>query len=91
MKLTANKLSELLCCPVKVSKGEFTIARSYFYRPLSLVAWKDKTLSRIAAKLEPMGFKVEYVDCGDVWKAFKGGQPVWKQSHFWLKIKVVAV
>jgi hypothetical protein len=91
MKLTANKLSELLCSPVKVSKGEFTIARPYFYRPSSLIEWKDRVLSKVTATLEPMGFKVEYVDSGDVWKAFKGGAPVWNQSHFWLKIKVVAV
>jgi hypothetical protein len=91
MKLTTNKLSKLLGSPVKVSKGEFTIARPYFYRPSSLTDWKEKALLKITATLEPMGFKVEYVDCGDVWKAFKGGSPVWKQSHFWLKIKVVAV
>lgn len=84
-KLTSNKLSELLGYPVKVSKGEFTIGKPYFYRTSSLSDFKDRVIGKLGALCVPY----EYLDHGDTWKPFKGGANVWSQSHYWVKIRII--
>lgn len=32
-------------------------------------------------------FRFEIIDRGNVWKDFKGGAPVERQSHWWVKVK----
>lgn len=63
---------------VTLRNGIFTARWSYFYtHGATAEMYADKVKSQIP--------EAHIISCGDHWAAFKGGAPVNKQSHFWVK------
>lgn len=66
--------------------GVFTAREGFFYThgktSLDLVALVTQTL-------EEHGFSVEVDDSGEVWKDFRGGAPVGRSSHWFVKFKII--
>lgn len=67
------------------SEGSFVLRKGYFYHPSAdLGTWA----SNITLQLKNLlGIDFVELDRGDEWKPFKGGAPLKKQSHYWVKIK----
>ena len=73
--------------PSKVSKhnGAFTIRKGFFYRHnCDENIWKNKVTD---------AFKNAEIECtvitfGEQYKAFRGGESIEKQSHWFVKLKV---
>ena len=78
-----ERLNEAECYvdQVTLNKGVVTVRRGFFY-----------THGRTAEGLKNEVFKAfpdaEVVDCGQVWKSFRGGASVASQSHWFVKFKV---
>lgn len=68
---------------VTYRNGEFTIRRGFFYTNGQTAA---RFASDVVAAIKLRGLDCVATDQGCKWEAFKGGAPVAKQSHFWVKI-----
>ena len=66
---------------VTKSKGVFTARQGFFYR-------HGRNEEELAQKIQDRFPNAEIIDMGEVYKAFKGGASVAKQSHFWVKFKL---
>ena len=83
-KTTINDVESMLDYQfdkISRSKGAFIARKSFFYRFDNTV---DKYVD-IVKKLIP---NVKIIDSGEVWKPFKGGAPIEKQSHWYVKFTV---
>jgi hypothetical protein len=84
-KLRASDIQLITGDSVKVSKGVYTVGKSYFYRTTALTDFRD----RVESKLHEAGLSFERVNYGDKFKPFRGGDNVWQGSHFWYQFKLV--
>lgn len=73
---------------LSLSKGTFTLRREYYWRPKSTPA---DFFATTVVKLQVAGFTVTNIEYGDVYKAFKGGEGVKKNSHYLLRFKVALI
>lgn len=66
-----------------VKNGVFTVRRGFFYR-------HGFTADALAASVKRAFPTAKVLDSGEVWKPFRGGAPVSKQSHWFVKFEVPA-
>ena len=64
---------------LSVRKGVYTLRRSFFYT-------HGYTSTMLAEKVKAAGFTI--IDHGEVWKNFRGGASVAKQSHWWVRFTI---
>lgn len=83
--ITSTVLADLTSCAhVSKSNGVFTFRLPYFYRKGTVLDYVNKISTKLTdAKL---AFNVE--QSGDHWARFKGGAPVSKQSHYFVKVTI---
>lgn len=67
-----------------LSKGFFTLRRGYYWRPKKT---PEETFEATLQKLQAAGFTVADVEYGDHYAAFRGGESVKKNSHYWMKFR----
>lgn len=87
-KQTIKEVKQLLIDKftyVKMSKGNFMVAKSYFYRGNQTA---ESFANDVQNFLNANGYIVNVVGKGDVWKAFRGGDTVWQGSRFWVTLNV---
>ena len=78
-------LKQILCVSqLTKSKGIFTARQSFFYR-------HGRSEEKLAEKIKERIPNAVIVDMGEVYKPFKGGASVSKQSHFWVKFTIPEV
>ena len=83
--LTAKQAAELTCCDTMSKRGEvFTARRSFFYT-------SGKTAEDFAKKVIADIPGATMIDCGEVWKAFRGGASFAQQSHWWVTFTIKSV
>ena len=85
MKMTTVEVTKLIGCSaenVSASKGIFTYRKGFFYT-------HGQTADPMVAKVQSCIPDAIIVDSGTVWKPFKGGAPLEKSSHFFVKFKVL--
>tara|TARA_R110000772_G_scaffold120186_1_gene226379 strand:- start:1143 stop:1391 length:249 start_codon:yes stop_codon:yes gene_type:complete len=77
---TANEVKDQIdgIDTLSVRNGVYTARRGFFYR-------HGKTSQHIVDKITWPFPTATIIDHGEVWKAFNGGAPVSKQSHWWVK------
>lgn len=67
-------------------KGDVhTFRRGFFYTGGGT---SEKYAHHVSAQLHAAGIKHDVVDHGEKRAAFRGGAPVHKKSHWWVKVKV---
>lgn len=67
--------------------GKFTVRREYYWRPkASPQEFFDNTLAKLEIKYGKEN--VQACKYGDVWKSFKGGEGVKKNSHYFMEFKI---
>lgn len=82
--MKAEQVAEMIGCDsnkISKSRGVFTYRVGFFYRhggSSQIVA------DRLKAKIP----NATIVDHGEKWVAFKGGAPLAKQSHWWVKFTI---
>lgn len=84
--MKASEIESILHNPTKVNRGVYTVAKPYYYRMIKAEDFKNSVIE----KLKENNIEVELVGYGDLFKAFRGGEGVWKQSHFWVKFKITS-
>ncbi len=83
-KLTANWLKEHIAGIDEVVKykGAFTFRRGFYYR-------HGFTSEQLVEKLRSqLPDNIQIIDSGEIWKDFRGGAPLAKQSHWYVTIKI---
>jgi len=70
---------------ITTKNGNILVRKGYFY---SSGGSEEKLASRITPILDSMNIKYTIVDKGNVWRSFKGGAPIAKQSHWYVEIKI---
>lgn len=86
MKMTVKAVKEWVSADSvgRAMDGTIKLRRGFFYRNgKTAEMWRDSVLHQ----LEKAGFEVEALDCGEVWKPFRGGASVASQSHWWVIVK----
>ena len=71
--------------PTKISSsrsGVFTIRKGYYRTPGRT---PEQSFVPQLEKLQAAGFIVENIEYGNKYAAFKGGEGVVKNSHYWMK------
>ena len=83
-QITAKEIKDAMFCRAdtvgKNKAGNFMIRRGFFYRN-GMDSQKFAT-----AVMEALGDRVKLVDCGEVWKPFRGGATTANSSHFWAEV-----
>jgi hypothetical protein len=65
-------------------EGTWTFRRGFFYRS-GYTAEKYK--ENIAGQLQMTNLPFTVIECGEVWKAFKGGASTRAQSHWYVTVR----
>ena len=79
MTITLSTVREKITADTySVKGGVFTLRRAFFYRHGGDA---DKFAARVTAAFPD----AVILDCGEVWKAFRGGASVAQQSHWFVK------
>lgn len=71
---------------VSLRNGEWTVRQPFFYRHNGSPEGVWQKLVKLSGELN---VTFTMIDMGEVWKPFKGGAPVTKQSHWFVKFRVV--
>ena len=84
-KIVEEQLSNIGSHPdqITVSKGVITIREGFFYT-------SGRTTEQVVNKVLQAFPTAEIIDSGEVWKAFRGGTPTARQSHWFVKFQVPA-
>jgi len=61
--------------------GVFTVRQGFFYT-------HGRTASDLADSIKDFIPEAKIVDLGEVWKNFRGGAPLAKSSHFFVKFTI---
>ncbi len=72
---------------LSLSKGVFTLRKSYYWRPKKT---PEESFENTIALLVEAGYTVQS-EFGDHYAAFKGGESLKKNSHYWMKFKVFKI
>ncbi len=84
-KITAKELEEKVSgfdgVVVRRKAGEVKFGRGYFYRHGSSYLGFAARIEKELKKEFPGRFTLK--NCGDHFAAFRGGDSLWKGSHFW--------
>ena len=84
MPITLREVEEKLNPDsLSMRNGIVTIRRGFFYR-------HGFTSEMYVEKVKAAFPTAEIVDSGEVWKAFSGGAPIARQSHWFVKFRVPA-
>lgn len=80
--MNTNQVRELIP-GITVSKkdGVFTVRRGFFY---SHGGSAEKFAERVKSAIP----NATILDCGEVWKPFRGGASVANSSHWWVKFSL---
>ena len=85
-KMKTTELEQMISADgVSKRNGIFTIRRGYYYTGGYDA---DKYKENIENQLIENDIRFEYVDHGNVWLPFKGGAPLAKQSHWFVKVRI---
>lgn len=66
---------------VSYRDGVYTARREFFYT-------HGRTADGFAAEIRAAVPRAVIIDCGEVWKPFRGGAPTHRSSHWWVKFRV---
>ena len=86
-KLTKSSFEKAGVNADQISKdkaGNIVLRKGYYYRPkYDVSAWATVIL----AKMKNAGFDLELVQDDDIWKPFRGGSTIARQSHYLVKVR----
>lgn len=77
-KLTTQDVRNALGENVTLSRGVFTLREGFFYT-------HGRTAGTLVRRVLAAFPKADVLDSGEVWKAFNGGAPLAKSSHWFVK------
>ena len=81
MKEIKERLEGIVDTVGKNKAGRYVARRGFFYT-------HGFSGEQFAAKIEAALPGAKMIDCGEVWKDFRGGASVASQSHFWAEFEV---
>jgi hypothetical protein len=85
MKITATdvaaKVTKVKLDMVSLKHGVFTARRTFFYT-------HGKTAQILVNAITDAFPTAEILESGEIWKPFRGGAPVAKQSHWFVKFTI---
>ncbi len=74
----------------KKKNGNFIARKSFFYRQgLTTEVFVAAVKAKFPLKIVDKSYDIEVMDCGQVWKPFKGGASIEKQSHWYVEFKLL--
>lgn len=81
-QVTKKDVSDAIPCDqVTLRNGEFVVRKSFFYpHGKNAVDLVNKVLCKFP--------EAKIIDSGEVWMPFRGGEPVHKQSHWFVKFTI---
>ena len=95
MSVTLNELAKDLDISLEddkgkltLSKGVFTLRKEYYWRPR---VTPEESFAKNVEIIQGKGYTVTVVECGDKFAAFRGGEGVKKNSHYWMQFRVTKV
>ena len=81
--LTAHIIKQIASVDTASKRsGVFTVRREFFYTHGKTA---QDFADRVAAELQEAGYKIDVVDKGEKWAAFRGGASTANSSHWWVK------
>jgi hypothetical protein len=85
--MNLNEMKQIIdCSQITLRKGVFTFRQGYFY---TFGKTSKIFLNEVKKRLDDHGVKYKIIDSGNKFTSFKGGEPVSKQSHWWVKLEVL--
>lgn len=90
MAMSVSKLLEILeISPepgvLSKSKGVFTYRRGFFY---THGVTPSKVQESLETRLTAANLKFTMIENGEIWKPFRGGDPLAKSSHWFVKFTI---
>lgn len=84
--MTVTALEEIVSADnITKRNGIFTIRKGFFY---TMGGSADKFRDSVEAELINHDIRFETIEADEVYKAFKGGAPIVKQSHWYVKVRI---